>query len=151
MKAKVGWKLLLLLGYVFNQQISFAAVSSVKLTMQHNGEKVHDEKGPFCSSPGEWLNESEEASDRDWMEAALLALRVTGPSRTGGCKHTETQILTSSLQYIHNSVYCCWAPLPRCWLDLRSECRNKNKHTSGLLHRSRVTRLDKSIEWNLDL
>lgn len=34
--------------------------------------------------PGEWLKESEEASDREWREAALLALRVTGPSRTGG-------------------------------------------------------------------
>lgn len=36
--------------------------------------------------PGEWLKESDEASDREWRDAALLALRVTGPSRTGGWK-----------------------------------------------------------------
>lgn len=29
------------------------------------------------------------------MEAALLALRVTGPSRTGGCEHTDNYIHTS--------------------------------------------------------
>ncbi len=51
--------------------------------------KGPEEKDSLCISPGEWLNESEDASDREWREAALLALRVTGPSRTGGCKHTE--------------------------------------------------------------
>ena len=34
--------------------------------------------------PGEWLKESEEASERELREAARLALLVTGPSRTGG-------------------------------------------------------------------
>lgn len=50
-----------------------------------------------ASSPGEWLNESEEASDREWSEAALLALRVTGPSRTGGCGHTQRNTLVSTV------------------------------------------------------
>jgi len=47
-------------------------------------------------SPVEWLNESEEASDKEWREAALLALRVTGPSRTGGCENTEKHTHTYS-------------------------------------------------------
>lgn len=41
-------------------------------------------------SPGEWLKESDEASDSEWREAARLALRVTGPSRTGGCRENRT-------------------------------------------------------------
>lgn len=40
--------------------------------------------------PGEWLKESDEASDREWRDAALLALRVTGPSRTGGWKGAKS-------------------------------------------------------------
>lgn len=43
--------------------------------------------------PGEWFNESEEASDREWREVALLALRVTGRSRTGGCRSTQKKRL----------------------------------------------------------
>lgn len=53
--------------------------------------KYRKKKDCLCISPGEWLNESEEASDRECREAALLALRVTGPSRTGGCKYTQRQ------------------------------------------------------------
>ena len=56
---------------------------------QEEEEKEEEEEE---DSPGEWLNESEEASDKEWREAALLALRVTGPSRTGGCGYTETNI-----------------------------------------------------------
>ena len=49
-------------------------------------EEQHTDVGFTCECglPGEWLKESDEASDREWREAALLALRVTGPSRTGG-------------------------------------------------------------------
>lgn len=93
----MGAELLLLLSYVFKSTDLFRAVSSVKLTQKHESEQVQDVKDSLCISPGEWLNESEEASDRDWMEAALLALRVTGPSRTGGCKPTEKH------KHIHNS------------------------------------------------
>lgn len=45
----------------------------------------------LVGSPGEWLKESDEASDSEWREAARLALRVTGPSRTGGCGHTQRE------------------------------------------------------------
>ncbi len=48
----------------------------------------------MCVSPGEWLKESVEASDSEWRDAARLALRVTGPSLTGGCNTKHTNIWT---------------------------------------------------------
>lgn len=51
--------------YVFKSIDLFRVVSSVKLTLKHENEQVQNEKGSLCISPGEWLNESEEASDRD--------------------------------------------------------------------------------------
>lgn len=55
--------------------------------------------------PGEWFNESEEASDREWREAALLALRVTGRSRTGGCRSKKKSCLFTGI----HSTEPCWA------------------------------------------
>lgn len=66
-----------------------------------------------ASSPGEWLNESEEASDREWREAALLALRVTGPSRTGGCGHTQRNTLVSIVSVMPRYQSAAGAPRGR--------------------------------------
>lgn len=66
-----------------------------------------------ASSPGEWLNESEEASDREWREAALLALRVTGPSRTGGCGHTRRNTLVSTVSVMLTDQSAAGAPRGR--------------------------------------
>lgn len=54
--------------------------------------------------PGEWFNESEEASDREWREVALLALRVTGRSRTGGCRFTQNKRLFAVIRTL------AWCP-----------------------------------------
>ncbi len=40
-------------------------VALVKLTLRHERKQGQEEKESLCISPGEWLNESEEASDRE--------------------------------------------------------------------------------------
>ena len=108
----------------FQSMDVFIRASLVKLTIKYERKQGHEEKDPVCISPGEWLNESEEASDREWREAALLALRVTGPSRTGGCEHTQRNIDINILTVILSKLS---ALLGSHHLELRNQTLYKQK------------------------